>query len=172
MQGQAVRQAGPALRRHVGHKHAELAVLDPARGAGVLPLDTDGLGALLDKIKDRLSEACQSPMAKSDRCRSGCLDHSRSARHDGVLVVYSLHVHLVFTPKHRRGPFTSEILRRCEEIMRDVCADFGADPHPAAARRWRSSTTTSSSKDDRHNEGDAIPPRPETEGPEFLAKYC
>src|SRR5258708_148690 len=25
------------------------------------------------------------------------------------------------------GPFTGEILARCEEIMRDVCADFGAE---------------------------------------------
>jgi putative transposase len=31
---------------------------------------------------------------------------------------------LVFTPKYRRGPFTDEILTRCEEIMRAVCADF------------------------------------------------
>jgi putative transposase len=31
---------------------------------------------------------------------------------------------LVFTPKYRRGPFTDEILGRCEEIMRAVCADF------------------------------------------------
>lgn len=42
-------------------------------------------------------------------------------------VVYTLHAHLVFTPKYRRGPFTDEILLRCEEIMRDVCADFGAE---------------------------------------------
>jgi putative transposase len=34
---------------------------------------------------------------------------------------------LVFTPKYRHCPFTSQILRRCEEIMRDVCADFGAE---------------------------------------------
>jgi len=34
---------------------------------------------------------------------------------------------LVFTPKYRRGPFTGEILARCEEIMREVCADFGAE---------------------------------------------
>jgi putative transposase len=33
---------------------------------------------------------------------------------------------LVFTPKYRRGPFTDPILTRCEEIMREVCADFGA----------------------------------------------
>ncbi|MEV6701390.1 transposase [Streptomyces sp. NPDC051453] len=30
----------------------------------------------------------------------------------------------VFTPRYRRGPFTDEILRRCEELMRTVCADF------------------------------------------------
>jgi putative transposase len=39
----------------------------------------------------------------------------------------SLHAHLVFTPRYRRGPFTDEILRRCEEVMRDVCTDFGAE---------------------------------------------
>jgi putative transposase len=27
---------------------------------------------------------------------------------------------------YRRGAFTDAILKRCEEIMRDVCADFGA----------------------------------------------
>jgi putative transposase len=27
-----------------------------------------------------------------------------------------------------RGPFTGEILSRCEEITRDACADFGAEP--------------------------------------------
>jgi putative transposase len=45
----------------------------------------------------------------------------------GRSVVCSLHAHLVFTPKYRRGPFTGEILARCEKIMRDVCADFGAE---------------------------------------------
>ena len=45
----------------------------------------------------------------------------------GRSVVYILHAHLVFTPKYRRGPFTDEILRRCEEVMRDVCTDFGAE---------------------------------------------
>ncbi|WP_217230274.1 IS200/IS605 family transposase [Streptomyces anulatus] len=39
----------------------------------------------------------------------------------------TLHAHLVFTPKCRRGPFTNEILVRCEEVMRDICADFGAE---------------------------------------------
>lgn len=42
----------------------------------------------------------------------------------GRTVVYTLHAHLVFTPKYRCGPFTDEILRRCEEVMRVVCADF------------------------------------------------
>ncbi len=45
----------------------------------------------------------------------------------GRTVVYTLHAHLVFTPKYRRGPFTDEILVRCEEIMRNVCVDFGAE---------------------------------------------
>ncbi|MFF1262369.1 MULTISPECIES: IS200/IS605 family transposase [unclassified Streptomyces] len=31
---------------------------------------------------------------------------------------------MVFTPRYRRGPFSDEILTRCEEIMRTVCADF------------------------------------------------
>ncbi|KND35287.1 cytosine methyltransferase [Streptomyces acidiscabies] len=34
---------------------------------------------------------------------------------------------MVFTPKYRRGIFTDDLLTRCEEIMRDVCADFGAE---------------------------------------------
>jgi putative transposase len=46
----------------------------------------------------------------------------RTGRH----VVHSLHVHLVFVTKCRRGAFTDPMLRRCEEIMRDVCADFEA----------------------------------------------
>ncbi|MFB6678211.1 IS200/IS605 family transposase [Streptomyces sp. NPDC056390] len=44
----------------------------------------------------------------------------------GRSVVYTLHTHVVFTPKYRRGPFTDETLRHCEEVMRDVCTDFGA----------------------------------------------
>ncbi|WP_435851204.1 IS200/IS605 family transposase [Streptomyces mirabilis] len=36
---------------------------------------------------------------------------------------------MVSTPKYRRGPFTGEILRRCEAVMRDVCAVFGAELH-------------------------------------------
>ncbi|KND36954.1 cytosine methyltransferase [Streptomyces acidiscabies] len=34
---------------------------------------------------------------------------------------------MVFTPKCRRGVFTEDLLTRCEEIMRDVCADFDAE---------------------------------------------
>jgi putative transposase len=44
--------------------------------------------------------------------------------HRGRTIVYALQAHLVFTPKYRRGPFTDEILTRCEEVMRNVCADF------------------------------------------------
>ncbi|MEU9738609.1 IS200/IS605 family transposase [Micromonospora chersina] len=45
----------------------------------------------------------------------------------GRSVVYNLHAHLVFTTKYRRGALTDPILTRCEQIMRDVCVDFGAD---------------------------------------------
>lgn len=45
----------------------------------------------------------------------------------GRSVVYTLHAHLVFVPKYRRGVFTDEILTRCEEIMTEVCADFRAE---------------------------------------------
>lgn len=45
----------------------------------------------------------------------------------GRSVVYTLHAHLVFTPKYRRGPFNHEILSRCETIMAQVCDDFGAE---------------------------------------------
>jgi hypothetical protein len=44
----------------------------------------------------------------------------------GRSVVHILRAHLVFTPKYRRGPFTDEILARCEEIMTEVCTDFDA----------------------------------------------
>ena len=38
-----------------------------------------------------------------------------------------MHVHLVFVTKYRRNAMTGEILTRCEEIMREVCADFEAE---------------------------------------------
>ncbi|HEX8726943.1 MAG TPA: IS200/IS605 family transposase [Gemmatimonadaceae bacterium] len=47
----------------------------------------------------------------------------RRGRH----VVSALHVHLVFVTKYRRGVFDDAMLTRCEEIMRAVCVDFGAD---------------------------------------------
>lgn len=42
-------------------------------------------------------------------------------------MVYDLHVHLVFVTKYRRGVFTETMLDRCDEIMREVCADFEAE---------------------------------------------
>ena len=36
---------------------------------------------------------------------------------------------MVFTTRYRRGALTDPILTRCEEIMRAVCADFGAELH-------------------------------------------
>ncbi|MFF3665058.1 IS200/IS605 family transposase [Microtetraspora malaysiensis] len=44
----------------------------------------------------------------------------RTGRH----VAYNLHAHLVFVTKYRRGAFTDPMLVRCEQIMREVCADF------------------------------------------------
>ncbi|RCG22792.1 IS200/IS605 family transposase [Sphaerisporangium album] len=44
----------------------------------------------------------------------------RTGRH----VVHDLHAHLVFVTKYRRGAFTDPMLVRCEQIMREVCADF------------------------------------------------
>lgn len=41
--------------------------------------------------------------------------------------MWNLHVHLVFVTKYRRGVLDDEMLTRCEQVMRDVCADFGAD---------------------------------------------
>ncbi|MEQ4715615.1 IS200/IS605 family transposase [Nonomuraea sp. B19D2] len=42
----------------------------------------------------------------------------------GRYVVSNLHAHLVFVTKYRRGALTDEMLVRCEEVMRGVCADF------------------------------------------------
>lgn len=44
----------------------------------------------------------------------------------GRSVVWNLHAHLVFVTKYRRGAFTKPMLERCEQIMSDVCNDFGA----------------------------------------------
>ena len=45
----------------------------------------------------------------------------------GRTVVWNIHAHLVFVTKYRRGALTDEILTRCQEIMADVCLDFGAE---------------------------------------------
>ncbi|MFU8874397.1 IS200/IS605 family transposase [Micromonospora sp. SL4-19] len=44
----------------------------------------------------------------------------------GRSVVHHLHAHLVFTTRYRRGALTDPILTRCQQIMTDVCTDFGA----------------------------------------------
>jgi putative transposase len=44
----------------------------------------------------------------------------RAGRH----VAYSLHAHLVFVTKYRRDVFDDDMLKRCEEIMREVCSSF------------------------------------------------
>ena len=47
----------------------------------------------------------------------------RTGRH----CVFILHVHLVFVTKYRHKVFGAAHLKRMQEIMRDVCADFGAE---------------------------------------------
>jgi REP-associated tyrosine transposase len=47
----------------------------------------------------------------------------RRGRH----VVSMLHVHLVFVTKYRCGVLDADMLRCCEDAMRKVCGDFGAD---------------------------------------------
>ncbi|MCA2227100.1 IS200/IS605 family transposase [Nonomuraea aurantiaca] len=39
----------------------------------------------------------------------------------------AMHVHLVFVTKQRRGVFNDEMLRRCEDIMIEVCDSFEAE---------------------------------------------
>ncbi|MFI9770215.1 IS200/IS605 family transposase [Streptomyces sp. NPDC052415] len=41
--------------------------------------------------------------------------------------VHTLHAHVVFTPRFRREVFSGPVLTRCEEVMRKVCEDFGAE---------------------------------------------
>lgn len=47
----------------------------------------------------------------------------RRGRH----VVSALHVHLVFVTKYRRGVLDGPMLQACEDAMRKVCGDFGAE---------------------------------------------
>lgn len=42
-------------------------------------------------------------------------------------MVSALHVHLVFVTKYRRGVLNDEMLKVCENTMRKVCEDFGAE---------------------------------------------
>jgi putative transposase len=45
----------------------------------------------------------------------------------GRRVVHHRHAHLVIVTKYRREAMTDAMLTRCEEIMREVCADFEAE---------------------------------------------
>jgi putative transposase len=45
----------------------------------------------------------------------------------GRSVVYSLHVHLVFVTKSRRDVLDGEMLTACEQVMRDLCTQMGAE---------------------------------------------
>jgi putative transposase len=47
----------------------------------------------------------------------------RRGRH----VVSAMHVHLVFVTKYRSGVFDDAMLRRCEQIMIEVCDNFEAE---------------------------------------------
>ncbi|MER5761067.1 IS200/IS605 family transposase [Streptomyces sp. NPDC002082] len=42
----------------------------------------------------------------------------------GRYVAYNLHAHLVFVTKYRPDVFDDDMLKRCEEIMREVCDSF------------------------------------------------
>ncbi|WP_093891020.1 IS200/IS605 family transposase [Streptosporangium canum] len=44
----------------------------------------------------------------------------------GRSVVYNLHVHLIFVTKYRRDVLNDAMLTRCEDVMREVCAQLGA----------------------------------------------
>lgn len=44
----------------------------------------------------------------------------------GRQAIWDLHVHLVFVTKYRRDVFKNDMLTTCENVMRDVCKNFGA----------------------------------------------
>jgi REP-associated tyrosine transposase len=50
-------------------------------------------------------------------------DDYRRGRH----VVSALHAHLVFVTKYRRGVLDDDMLSSCEQVMRKVCGNFGAE---------------------------------------------
>jgi len=47
----------------------------------------------------------------------------RKGRH----AVWQCHAHLVFVTKYRRGVFDDAMLVTCQQVMTDVCTDFGVD---------------------------------------------
>ena len=47
----------------------------------------------------------------------------RAGRH----CIFALHAHLVFVTKYRHKVFADKHLRRMEEIMQNVCLDFGCE---------------------------------------------
>ncbi|MHB1475942.1 MAG: IS200/IS605 family transposase, partial [Dermatophilaceae bacterium] len=44
----------------------------------------------------------------------------------GRSAVHNLHVYLVLVTKYRRGVFDAEMPSLCEQVMAQVCADYGA----------------------------------------------
>lgn len=44
-------------------------------------------------------------------------------------VVSALYIHLVFVTKYRRDVLDAGMIRSCEDAMRKVCSDFGAELH-------------------------------------------
>ena len=44
----------------------------------------------------------------------------------GFLIIFNLHVHLVFVTKYRQKVFTKEILDDMQQIFESVCSDFEA----------------------------------------------
>ena len=42
-------------------------------------------------------------------------------------MVSARHAHLIFMTKYRRGVLDADMLRSCEDAMRKVCGDFGAE---------------------------------------------
>ncbi|MEU9885070.1 transposase [Sphaerisporangium sp. NPDC051011] len=58
------------------------------------------------------------------RCVTGMENEPRCTQRTPATFVCNLHAHLVFVTKYRQGVFTNEMPARCEEIMREVCADF------------------------------------------------
>ncbi|MEQ4726291.1 IS200/IS605 family transposase, partial [Nonomuraea sp. B19D2] len=56
-----------------------------------------------------------------------CFSSQEAEYRRGRHVVSALHVHLVFVTKYRRNVFNDAMLRRCEDIMIEVCDSFEAE---------------------------------------------